>query len=70
MANQQFARFVKTTGYLTEAEQIGWSYGFYQLADAPAKPFVIDTVVSRSGCPLRGNGRAAVRGGLDRAIYL
>jgi len=31
VTNAQFARFVKETGYVTEAEHFGWSFVFYGL---------------------------------------
>lgn len=30
VTNSQFATFIEATGYVTEAEQFGWSYVFYQ----------------------------------------
>jgi formylglycine-generating enzyme len=33
VTNAQFATFVKATGYVTEAERIGWSFVFYQHVD-------------------------------------
>jgi formylglycine-generating enzyme required for sulfatase activity len=56
VTNQQFARFVKATGYLTEAEQIGWSYVFYQLVDARARASIIEAVVPGAPwwCAVRG----------------
>lgn len=30
VSNKQFAEFVESTGYRTEAEEFGWSYVFYQ----------------------------------------
>ncbi|MFC7586768.1 SUMF1/EgtB/PvdO family nonheme iron enzyme [Nonomuraea antimicrobica] len=32
VTNAQFATFVKETGYVTEAERIGWSFVFHQFA--------------------------------------
>lgn len=42
VTNRQFAAFVKATGYVTEAEQIGWSYVFNLLLVPAARPFVIE----------------------------
>lgn len=33
VTNARFAAFVKATGYVTEAENIGWSFVFYQFVD-------------------------------------
>jgi formylglycine-generating enzyme required for sulfatase activity len=35
VTNQQFATFVKATGYVTEAEAAGWSFVFYALVSDP-----------------------------------
>lgn len=32
VTNEEFARFVAATGYVTEAERFGWSYVFHLLA--------------------------------------
>ncbi|MBO0745852.1 MAG: SUMF1/EgtB/PvdO family nonheme iron enzyme, partial [Candidatus Dormibacteraeota bacterium] len=34
VSNAQFASFVKRTGYVTEAERLGWSFVFWQFLDA------------------------------------
>jgi sulfatase modifying factor 1 len=36
VTNQQFATFAKATGYVTEAEHIGWSFVFHLLVSAEA----------------------------------
>ncbi|GAA4114113.1 formylglycine-generating enzyme family protein [Nocardioides fonticola] len=36
VTNQQFATFVKQTGYVTEAEQAGWSFVFHLLVADPS----------------------------------
>lgn len=36
VTNQQFATFVKDTGYVTDAERSGWSFVFYALVADPA----------------------------------
>jgi formylglycine-generating enzyme required for sulfatase activity len=36
VTNQQFAAFVKATGYVSEAEQAGWSFVFYALVQDEA----------------------------------
>ncbi|MEF0942271.1 formylglycine-generating enzyme family protein [Rhizobium sp. BR 362] len=33
VTNAEFARFVRETGYVTEAERLGWSYVFYTFVD-------------------------------------
>src|SRR5687768_13761612 len=36
VTNQQFATFIKATGYVTEAEHSGWSFVFHALVTDPA----------------------------------
>ncbi|MGO7041476.1 formylglycine-generating enzyme family protein [Rhizobium acaciae] len=33
VTNEEFGRFVEATGYVTEAERLGWSYVFYKFLD-------------------------------------
>ena len=37
VSNEQFAAFVKATGYVTEAEQFGWSFVFHNQIPPPKK---------------------------------
>lgn len=37
VTNAQFASFVKRTGYVTEAERIGWSFVFWQFLDTEVR---------------------------------
>lgn len=42
ITNQQFARFVSATGYITEAERFGWSFVFYaEVVGVPATAGVV-----------------------------
>jgi len=43
VTNAQFAAFVKATGYVTEAEEFGWSFVFHSLVDQGAD--VLDAAV-------------------------
>jgi formylglycine-generating enzyme len=45
VTNRQFAAFVKSTGYRTDAEEAGWSYVFYALVHPGARGSVRDGVV-------------------------
>lgn len=45
VTNRQFAAFVKSTGYQTDAERFGWSYVFYALLAQEARSAVRDGVV-------------------------
>jgi sulfatase modifying factor 1 len=45
VTNRQFAAFVKSTGYRTDAERIGWSYVFHALLTEEARPAVREGVV-------------------------
>jgi formylglycine-generating enzyme len=45
VTTRQFAAFVKSTGYQTDAERFGWSYVFYALLAPEARPAVRDGVV-------------------------
>ena len=38
VTNAEFAAFVETTGYVTEAERFGWSFVFYQFLPEDAPP--------------------------------
>lgn len=42
---RQFARFVRSTGYRTEAEQFGWSFVFRDLVDPGSLPSVMKVAV-------------------------
>lgn len=46
VTNQQYAAFAKATGYVTEAERIGWSYVFHLLVAPEARSSVIDAEVA------------------------
>ncbi|GIG14917.1 hypothetical protein Cme02nite_32490 [Catellatospora methionotrophica] len=45
VTNAQFARFVKATGYRTDAERFGWSYVFHQFVGREAAAHVLDAHV-------------------------
>ena len=45
VSNREFARFVRATGYLTDAEQLGWSYVFYALVHYDPRSNVRDAFV-------------------------
>jgi formylglycine-generating enzyme len=45
VTNRQFAAFVKSTGFQTDAERFGWSYVFHALLAPGAGPAVRDGVV-------------------------
>jgi len=48
VTNQQFAAFARATGYITEAERIGWSYVFHLLLVPEARASVIDGIVAEA----------------------
>jgi formylglycine-generating enzyme required for sulfatase activity len=41
VSNEQFAKFVEETGYVTDAEKYGWSFVFYSLIDEKTKYDII-----------------------------
>lgn len=45
VSNAQFATFAKATGYVTDAEQFGWSYVFQLLVAPEARRHIMDAVV-------------------------
>jgi formylglycine-generating enzyme len=45
VTNRQFAAFVQSTGYVTDAERFGWSYVFYALVAPAARGAVRDATV-------------------------
>lgn len=45
VTNRQFATFVKATGYVTEAEQFGWSYVFHLFVQPQTRQYVMDATV-------------------------
>ena len=45
VTNAQFARFVKATGYKTEAERFGWSFVFHSFVSPQNASRVVQTVV-------------------------
>ncbi|GAB3421507.1 formylglycine-generating enzyme family protein [Flindersiella endophytica] len=45
VTNRQFATFVKATGYVTEAEQFGWSYVFHLFVEPQIRRHVMDATV-------------------------
>jgi len=45
VTNRAFAHFSRSTGYLTDAEHLGWSYVFHALLDPRARGAVIDGIV-------------------------
>lgn len=45
VTNRQFAAFVKATGYVTEAEQFGWSYVFHLFVEPSQRHHVMDATV-------------------------
>lgn len=70
VTNRQFAAFVKSTGYETDAEQFGWSYVFYALLAQGAKSAVRDGIVPDAPwwIPVNGaNWRAPAGPGSDVA---
>jgi formylglycine-generating enzyme len=47
VSNRQFARFVETTGYRTDAERFGWSFVFWaQISEERFHQLVVDTVAA------------------------
>jgi sulfatase modifying factor 1 len=44
VTNEQFARFVSETGYVTESESFGWSFVFHLFVPAHAKEYVMTSV--------------------------
>ncbi|WP_109472287.1 formylglycine-generating enzyme family protein [Ornithinimicrobium cavernae] len=45
VTNEQFARFVDRTGYVTDAERAGWSFVFHLLLHPGARGYVLDALV-------------------------
>lgn len=41
VTNAQFEAFVRSTGYVTEAETFGWSYVFYSFIPPESSPYVV-----------------------------
>ena len=48
VTNRQFGVFVKETGYVTEAEQFGWSFVFHLFVDAADSAAVMDATVPQA----------------------
>lgn len=48
VTNEQFAKFIKDTGYQTEAEEFGWSFVFYQFLSEEIAEQVVQTVAGSS----------------------
>ena len=48
VSNAQFAAFVKSTGYVTEAEQFGWSYVFHLLLALQARNHIMQGTVPQA----------------------
>ncbi|HEY7173280.1 MAG TPA: SUMF1/EgtB/PvdO family nonheme iron enzyme, partial [Micromonosporaceae bacterium] len=48
VTNGQFAAFVKATGYVTEAEQFGWSFVFHSFVTGEAAHRVLDGQVPQA----------------------
>ena len=44
VTNREFLRFVKDTGYRTEAEEFGWSFVFEPFLEEDDRPYVVDAV--------------------------
>lgn len=45
VTNRQFAAFVRDSGYVTDAEQIGWAFVFHLLLHPEARRYVLDGTV-------------------------
>jgi sulfatase modifying factor 1 len=45
VTNRKFAAFVKDSGYITDAEQFGWSFVFHLFVGAEQRPHVIEGTV-------------------------
>jgi formylglycine-generating enzyme len=56
VTNRQFAAFVKTTGYVTEAEQFGWSFVFHLFVTRDGRRHVMDASVPDAPWWLAVNG--------------
>lgn len=48
VTNAQFATFVKATGYVTQAEQFGWSFVFHRFVHGQAAQHVMDASVPQA----------------------
>ncbi|MGM0904176.1 MAG: formylglycine-generating enzyme family protein [Bacillota bacterium] len=54
VSNAEFAEFVKDTGYITEAEQFGWSYVFYGFLSPEIARHVQRVISSPWWCGVKG----------------
>ncbi|MGH7736913.1 MAG: formylglycine-generating enzyme family protein [Candidatus Tyrphobacter sp.] len=74
VTNDEFARFVEETEYVTEAERVGWSFVFYAQVHPNAKKHVMDARVARApwwlgvrdACWQKPDGPGSSLGGRER----